>query len=218
MALISRMHVTIGGTLGTNEVWSVNPVFQLAAGGVPADMDYSSVLAKAQAIADVTIPASLLSLLSTDGKRTFAKVQAWDVLGNLAYSVQASSATTATGTGGPSKSLQDALVLSLRSNEPGPSGRGRLYWPALGCALGSGTFKVVQPSPATILSGTVTYLKAVGLAASGTALPGSTYDLVIRSKARDASFFVQRIMVGDVMDTQRRRRDAQTETYLTATY
>jgi hypothetical protein len=48
--------------------------------------------------------------------------------------------------------------------------------------------------------------------------PGITFDLAIRSRKTHTSPHVVRLQAGNVIDTQRRRRDSLPESYLTQTY
>jgi len=120
------------GNLFTEEIWSVNPVYD-PTGEFPGGVNQANLDAATQLIANRSIPGSLATLLSTSGVRNAARVEVRDDAtdGLLAISIQA-SATTQAGGGTLRLTAQDAVVCSIRTNTAGGSGRGRLYWPALG--------------------------------------------------------------------------------------
>jgi hypothetical protein len=107
--------------------------------------------------------------------------------------------------------LQSAVVISIRTNTPGASGRGRLYWPATGQQLGTDA-KTSTPSAASMATDAKTYLMGIRSALAA-AFPTIGFDLAVRSKATHTTPHAVRLQVGNVIDTQRRRRDALIESY-----
>lgn len=213
---MSYFRVSILGTLPTGEVWSVNPVFDPTS-EVGWLISQANIDAAATLIANRTIPTTLRSIMSAASARTGARVEVRnDATDALEYiSVQGSSSATA-GTGTTTLPLQSALVASIRTSTPGGSGRGRLYWPALGAVLNvSG--RLATPTPAAFLADMKTYLAGIeaDLEAQFIAVP---FNLAVRSKTTHSTPHATRIQVGDVIDTQRRRRDAQAESYSTVNY
>lgn len=208
---MSYVRVSILGTLPTGEVWSVNPVYD-PTGELEVGIDQAKVDAAALAIANRTLPVSMRTALSPGAARTGARVEirsdASDAL--LAISVQGST-TPAAGTGSLFLPLQAAIVTSIRSDVPGGSGRGRIYWPALGVTL-SAAGRLATPSAGVFITDMKTYLAGIRTDLA-TAFPTIGFDLAIRSRTTHTTPHAVRLQVGDVVDTQRRRRDAQPESY-----
>jgi len=103
------------------------------------------------------------------------------------------------------------VVFSLRTNSPGGSGRGRLYWPALGGGI-TAAGRLGTSNVTAFMGGMKTYLLAIRdiLAAN---FPLIGFDVAVRSRATKTTPHVVRMQVGDVVDTQRRRRDHLPESY-----
>lgn len=213
---MSYVRVSVLGTLSGGEVWSINPVFD-PSGELEIGIDQSKVDAAAKAIADLAIPAALLTLMSSSAQRVGARVEvrsdASDSL--LAISTQ-SSTTNAAGSAVITAPYQTSVVCSIRTDTPGGSGRGRLYWPALAASLAQNA-RVTNPTPATTAAAFKTYLSGMQ-SALATAFPLISFDLAVRSKTTHTTPHAVRLQVGDVLDTQRRRRDALPESYVQVTY
>lgn len=211
------------GSIGTTEVWSVSinwGIFGLA----PDVADQTATDAIANALkgwlTTTTVPASLRTLLATgqsiDSIRVEQRAEDEHVL-TVAESLLTASVP---GTSGASKTPQDSLVLSLRTNTPGPSGRGRIYWPALGALL-TGQFQMTTPTQAATLADTKTFLSGIGTqinAAYASLSIVKTVVLSVRSVKNHQCYDVKSIQVGSILDTQRRRRSALPETYLSVAY
>lgn len=165
-------------------------------------------------------PTNLRNLLSTGGSITGWRVETHQEDESISAVAENNYGTAVAGLTGGTKSLQDAVVISLRTATPGARGRGRMYWPALGASLGVG-FKVASPTPAAIATDAKALLKLIGdqlnaeLAANSIV---ATVELAVRSQVAHHNNPVIRLQVGDVLDTQRRRRDALVEAYAVTTY
>jgi hypothetical protein len=120
------------------------------------------------------------------------------------------------GVGSLQLPTQSAIVASLRTNTPGGRGRGRVYWPATGAVLGTDG-RLSSPTTAAIVADLKTYFKAIE-SALALGQPTAAWYLSVRSSTAKATPHVARIQVGDVIDTQRRRRDAYVEAYQSVTY
>jgi len=92
----------------------------------------------------------------------------------------------------------------------GASGRGRLYIPATGFAVSPSNLRPLPANVTTALTGTKQYLTA--LSAAVTANVTDTI-LAVWSRKLATTLGVTRIQMGDVLDTQRRRRDSLIENY-----
>lgn len=214
------LRLSIQGTLGSFEKWSVNPTYD-PQGEVENSWNQENGDAMAAAAGAVTMPTSLRTLLSGAGAWTGVRLEgrhnSTDEL--LGFSEFVKS-TPVFGTGSTVFPLQTAVVTSLRTSTPGASGRGRLYWPAIGATL-NGSFRLSAPSPSSVAADTKTFLSALGaamLAALAPTPPWTSVHLAVRSKTNHATPHVTSIQVGDIVDTQRRRRDSIPEGYTAVTY
>lgn len=213
---MSYVRVSILGALLTTEVWSINPCFDPTF-EFGDSVNQSMLDAAALAIAGRSIPTTMRELMSPQAQRTGARVEvrddATDAL--IAISTQSAGAPVA-GTGTLRLPPQSAMVISVRTDTPGASGRGRLYWPALGATLDvSG--RMFTPTPATLLNDFKTYLNGIRNDLA-TAFPTIGFDLAVRSKTTHTTPHAVRLQVGNVVDTQRRRRDNLAESYATTTF
>lgn len=208
------LRVSIVGSLPGGEEWSINPVW--AIGG---DFGVSVTPSQAQAIADAmaaaTIPANFLLMLSTSTAVTGYRVEARTLTGALETQAEAAKTSGGTGTGASAHPYQTSAVVSLRTDRVGPSGRGRLYVPATGVTIASSDLRISTSLTATYLGGVKSYLTALQTAIDAT-LDGIS--LVVWSRKTASTNNVKTMMMGNVTDTQRRRRDALLEAYSSVTY
>lgn len=213
---MSYVRVSILGALLTTEVWSINPTFD-PTGEFPGSVNQASLDAAALAIAGRTIPTTMRELMSPSASRTGARVEVRDDADDslLAISTQTAGAPQL-GSGTLRLPPQSAMVISVRTDTPGASGRGRLYWPAMGATLDS-SGRMFTPTPATLLNDFKTYLNGIRNDLA-TAFPTIGFDLAVRSKTTHTTPHAVRLQVGNVVDTQRRRRDNLAEAYATTTF
>jgi len=115
---------------------------------------------------------------------------------------QARQSSTLVGTGsGSTLPPQCAEVISLRTSLPTRAGRGRMFMPPL--VVGAVTAgRISSAAKADLVTGATDFL---------TSLSGDGFDPVVYHRADRSSTTIQRIEVGDVFDTQRRRRNKLTE-------
>jgi len=208
---MSYARVSIFGTFYTEEVWSINPVFDPTA-EFGSTVDQAALDTATAAIANRSLPANLRGLMSTSAQRTGARVEIRDDVTDNLIGISIQGSTTAqAGTGTPYMPPQSAIVCSIRTNTPGGSGRGRIYWPALGAVLGANG-RVNSATVALYVADFKAYLLGIrgDLAA---AFPTIGFDLAVRSKTTHSTPHAVRVQVGNVIDTQRRRRDSLPETY-----
>lgn len=106
---------------------------------------------------------------------------------------------------------QTALVATLRTSAAGRRGKGRMYLPFVAPQFGTADDRVPSSAItplATALASMITTINTVAIGATG------PFPIVVQSRAGTPSAPpVTAIAVGDVVDTQRRRRDALRETY-----
>lgn len=210
---MSYVRVSILGTFSTDEVWSINPVFDPSF-EFPGTVNQVALDTATQAIADQALGLNMRSLLSTSATRNGARVEVRDDADDHLIAIsQAASATPTAGTGTLVQTPQTAVVVSIRTDTPGGSGRGRLYWPACGASL-STTGRFSAPGNSATVADFKTYFNAIrGILATN--FPTIGFDLAVRSKTTHTTPHAVRIQVGNVLDTQRRRRDNLLESYST---
>lgn len=214
--LISYVRVSILGSAPGGEIWSINPVFD-PTGEFPGSVDQQALDDAALAIANLNPGAQLLSFMSSALSITGARVEVRDDATDdlIAISVQGRGSAL-TGSGTPLRGAQTAVVVSLRTNTPGGSGRGRIYWPAVGTAV-STTLRFDASFITAALTQVSTYLHAME-AALATEFPTIGFDLAVRSRTTHTTPHVNTLRIGDIPDTQRRRRDKMVEAYQTAAF
>jgi len=213
---MSYVRVSILGDSPGGEVWSVNPVFD-PTGELGSTVDQTSLDTACNAISNLTVPTALLNKMSNALRVTGARVEVRNDANDALIGISIDNRTTpAVGSGTPLRPAQNAMVFSLRTNTPGASGRGRIYWPALGDAIGS-DLRYSSAIVTAALSDMRIYLNGMRSALAA-AFPTIGFDLAVRSKTTHTTPHVNKIQLGNVLDTQRRRRDSMVEDYSTITF
>ena len=210
------IRVSIQGRLFTNEVWSVNPVFSYLM--PPVAVTPEQALAAATAVAAINPGTTLAGYLSTAGTVTGARLEFRGNAFELEQVGEFTRGAPFAGTGSPICPPQTATVISLRSPFPGASARGRAYWPALAPAMSTTTGRLTSASRTALLTDWNAYMASIADAILAAAPGGDTVAPVIWSPTLGTSRFVTSFWVGDVIDTQRRRRDDFDEAYSTLAY
>jgi len=205
--------VSILGTLPGNEVWSVNPVFAVTTGAV---ISYAECIAIVNAVNALTVPSGVRSIMSTSTYVTGCRVEARTAAGVLEALAEGNISSPVVGQGSMPHPFQTSLVSSLRTTTPGGSGRGRLYWPATGATIDAPTLRMTSSSASTALTGIKSYLNLIQTAVDASV--DETVALAVWSRTTGQLPTVNSIQVGDVLDTQRRRRDKITETLTVASF
>ena len=213
---MSYVRVSILGAAPGGEVWSINPVFDPTF-EFGSTVDQEALDDAANAIAEIT-PGLLLqyfmsSALSITGARLEVREDANDSL--LAISVQQRT-TPLGGSLTPLRGHGTAIVVSLLTNTPGGSGRGRLYWPAIGRNV-SNQLRFDTTDCGTVVSEMATYLHEMEDALA-TAFPTIGFDLAVRSRTTHTTPHVNKLRCGNVPDSQRRRRDKMIEDYASVAF
>nr|CRY97227.1 hypothetical protein [uncultured prokaryote] len=117
------------------------------------------------------------------------------------------------GNGTASLPPQCSLVASLLTNVPGRRFNGRIYLP-LSCSLMTSETGRVAPAAATQIGGAIAdMLNGINTDLAAAAQDTSVSIQSTRSVGADFVFRVTSVRVGDVIDTQRRRRSALRESY-----
>ena len=213
---MSYVRVSIQGSSPGGEVWSINPVFD-PTGEFGSTVNQDALDAAGNAIAALTPGTQVMGMLSTSLFLTGCKVEVRDdSTDGLIGITQQIRTTPLAGTGTPLRGSSSAVVISLRTNTPGGSGRGRLYWPAVGQPVDA-TLRIASGAMSPLVTQMATYLHAMEDALA-TAFPTIGFDLAVRSRRTHTTPHVNKIQAGNIIDSQRRRRDALVEDYTSAAF
>lgn len=208
--------VAILGAFTGGETWSVNPVFD-PQGEIGGTWDQAKADLAAKTIAETVPPSDLMTLLSSSGSIVGCRFEVRDdvtdgLVGVAEYLLPAAQV----GSAAPKLPAQAAIVGSLRTAVAGASGRGRIYWPALGATVAT-TLRLGTPSASLVATAYKNYLTDIR-AKIAAAYPLIGFELAVRSARTKTTPHVTAIRVGNVIDTQRRRRDAFPEAYSTVSF
>lgn len=208
------LRVSLNGAMPSGEVWSVNPVYSIGGDfGVPVSATQAQTIATA--IANITPGAALLGAMAPSTTFVGCRVEARSAAGVLESLAEGVRATPLNGTGSTIHPYQTAMVFSLRTASAGGSGRGRLYWPATGIGLGSADYRLIPATATSLLAGMKSYLTSINAAIAAT-LTGVS--LGVWSRLGNSIQPVTSLQLGNVLDTQRRRRDTLIEAIQSTTY
>ena len=138
-------------------------------------------------------------------------------LGNLADYYLSTPQVAGGGTGAAAPQL--SIVASLRSaNARGLASKGRMYLPGVNVPVSTTTGKISSSAAGDLGTTLQTFFNAVN---ADTDIPGFA---ILASKGRSVAptapplnALITALWIGDVYDTQRRRRNALNETYVTRT-
>lgn len=198
MVSVPTVRLSFGGVLPGSEIWQCSLRLDAQVGGVPtqADLDSWASAARAQVAAYLGGTTTKAAL----GNGVVANfVKAYYIPANSTVSSKVSDGGTYTvnGSGTVGSPNQVAVVVSLRSSNPGRHGRGRYYLPALALAYSSaGTFSgPTATGLATEAATFISNLNAIALE-DWTVMAGTIPGL-----------YATQVVVDNVADTQRRRRN-----------
>ena len=118
------------------------------------------------------------------------------------------------GKGGDSAGPQGAVVLSLRTNRNrGPATKGRMYLPLSGALPNGSTFKLSSTVTGAVANAGKTFIEQLRVIIETT-----TFGPYIMSGIGNGAINgINYVLVGDMLDTQRRRRNKFTEEYTSRT-
>jgi hypothetical protein len=208
------LRVSIIGTQPGGEVWSTNPCWEIN-GSTGEAVSQAEALTIATALNAITIPTPLLSCMGTQTRVTGVRVEARQLSGILEAQAEAARATPVVGTGPNIHPHGTSLVCSLRTPGVGPSARGRMYWPATGQALDNTDYRIASANVTSLLTAFKTLLSGMETAIQVT-LPEA--NLTVWSRSTSNFHNVNALQVGNIPDSQRRRRDTLNEAYQGTTY
>ena len=212
--------IRILGASPDGEVWSVNPRFVLhgVLGGQAAVEDQGAmetICANIAALNDgYVLPTVLRQALSSSLSITGIRMEAISDEGLLAGAAEHTLATPVAGSTAPIRPLNVAWCVTLNHGaQYGRSGRGRLFWPALGSVPTlSTTVRVSASQRATFLTALTGWLEAVaGIINDDSGMATTSARQVVWSRVKGTITQVDNLSLGDILDSQRRRRDALRE-------
>lgn len=208
------LRVSIAGAMPSGEEWSVNPVYSIG-GDFGAPVSAAQCNTIATAIAALAVSTFLVTMWAPGTNMSNYRVEARALDGTLESQAEAVEATPINGTGTAIHPYQTSVVTSLRTTTAGASGRGRLYWPATGVVLDSTNYRLSPTSVTNHLGAVKSFLTGIQGAIDVT-LDGVA--LAVWSRKLEALYVVNQIQMGNVVDTQRRRRDNLIENYTGLSY
>lgn len=150
------------------------------------------------------------SLIMPNDRYNLLTVYRWAVIGGPATEVaERPLSLVGTGTGTQSLPNQCALVVSLRTGNPGRSKRGRVFLPLRNAGAMNQLGLLDQTITQQWADGFADFLGKFNNSLSGRRV-------AVLSKTLQDSFNVTSVDVGNVVDTQRRRRNGQIESRASA--
>lgn len=208
--MANRVHVRIEGTLGAPAVeeWSIGVNYDVPGGAGAGDQSVVQALATdfANYLATATAPATAYAEMSTSASITRVSVYGYQGAGPAASGAAANVSPARTGAGVIDHPFQTTRCISLQTDLPGARYRGRFYVPALSATMAA-TGKSAPPS-GYLTAWALILEQPINLWTGSAPLTLGVYSAV-----GDLVTPVTRLRVGDVLDTQRRRRDALQEIY-----
>lgn len=205
--------ISIEGTLGASpEVWSTGFAVS-ATPSIPTQTAVDTWASAAMTLLSSSDPGSvwLKANLGSTSAIQRVRIYYYPNVGGAAALMAVSTGAAAAGTGVVTHPPQCTTVVSLRTATPGASYRGRMYIPSLVATIGS-ALKRTDLSTSTAVNWAATLASI-----AGTASAGLGDDVAIVSQTTGAVTPVTQVRIGDVIDTQRRRRDNLVEQYYSAT-
>lgn len=212
--MVSRLLCRLSGSLGTpaTERWSIGMHY----GGAQEEAADGDLLqAWALAIEDALDSGTLYSNLRADWGNNVVldtvETYGWLNPGPAAAAGAAPVTPALPGTGVPTTPFQCARVISLLTASPGARRRGRVYMPALSPDMAVTGKSVVPTGYLTDVAGLFALIDSLW--------PGTNpIYLGVYSAVDEVVTAVTSLRAGDVLDTQRRRRDTLPEVFTTQPY
>jgi hypothetical protein len=202
----------------TETDWTTDTTYQIN-GPLTTSFDPESYLT------DYVMP-TLTDWMATSSHHGIARVTGASLYpcGTLGTSIGSNVAhgtflTPVSGTGsGNCLPLENSVVLSWGTNRLGPKGRGRIYSPVGPVGILSGTGVINDTDQAAYLAGAQALIEGLSYSGSGGTNPHVRVVVTGPASTGGISPFTQyatinEARVGQIVDTQRRRRNKQPEDY-----
>jgi hypothetical protein len=207
------VRVIVLGNLPGGEKWTVTPTFDSITGD---DVSYADCLNLVGAINAITVPTGLRNQWNVNTGIAGVRVEAREYNGTLQAQAEGMRSSPVNGSSSKNLPYQAAIVSSLRTALPGPRGRGRLYWPGTGADIDPSSLRLSPTNANLFLTGVASYLSAMRTEIN--TVLGSPNVLAVWSRENQEATVVNRLLVGDILDVQRRRRDSLSETYASTSF
>lgn len=203
---MTRLRVSVGGTLATKGVWSNTLEFMLT-GTVSGQAQLQTIAGAIRST--IAASAGFVNGICNDTRLTTVKCLYYPTNVPPAGLVAEAGGTPVPGNAAPFHAPQVCVVASLRSNVAGRSGRGRTYVPYRGQQIGTdGSISSAgQTAIAAYVNGIVS---AVGTSLAAQSLNAAW---VIWSPKLGNSVPVASVLVGNQCDTIRHRNENRDEVY-----
>lgn len=199
--------ISLQGTLPGGEVWSVNPAFIGNFDTTPPTTAELQTWANtiASSMSDI-VSGPLRTALSARAPITNVRATLYGEDGRIRL-YQDAPVTGFAGINQMALPPTTAVALSLYSALSGRSNRGRLFWPALGLGVDEQTGRLPLATCQGLANAAVEMLSDIQDAAP------ATWETVLGvwSPTLERGIAVTQVKVGDVLDSQRRRKDALDE-------
>lgn len=208
---VPHIRVELQGTLANGaEKWSAGFSTAPPTGGALADVADLATTAQSLFVTNVMGVSVVKDLFPTSMAFTGVRCQQIEADGTLRATASVLLGTPAAGTQGLSLPAQCAVVVSLRTATPGARGRGRLYLPSPAADQTTVTGRLLTAARDLLAEGMANFF-------DGWNADASTMPVGVASSVGGFVTTVTSIQVGDVIDTQRRRRDTLPESYKSRT-
>lgn len=209
--MVAHNVLRLSGTLPGGEAWSVSPKFIGNFGPLVTGYDALDRWSRAAAVAGgpTFFPSNLRRLLSGVVQLTTVRAEHRGADGELVDAAEFVLPDPIGGQGQAFLPYQCAWVSSLRTGRPGGRYRGRLYWPCYGAVLETTSLRIPTATVAAVTADVATLLTAL----AGAAAPDAVLVPAVVSLTGGHASRVTTVVGGDIVDTQRRRRDALAEGY-----
>lgn len=212
--------VILGGTLGQSETWSCGLAYRYS-NETLSPWPQAALQDAALRIAAVTLGPDIKTAASTAVRSTLVRVEQRQDNGVLTAAAEAAWTQLGSSGAGASKPPQTAIVFSLRTGIPGARRRGRIYWPALAATIDATSLRLTSTATTAYATQMSAYLDGIETALKEGISPSPSlndFSLAVYSPTDRVCTDVRTIMVGDVLDVQRRRRDKIPEAYASRSY
>lgn len=208
--MVARNRLVISGTLGStaSEIWSVG--FNYGPGTSNLFETSAELTEWAGVVATFldgfTDTGGPLEELSSSASMTTVDTYFYPGPGNAAAAGQAAISGGKPGTGTADLPFQTSRCVTLRTENPGRSYRGRFYWPAIGASI---TTTGVSPVGAAAAQSYADLVAGTQQGPIGT----DALELCVYSPTLDVLTAVSSVSIGSILDVQRRRTNGLAETY-----
>lgn len=208
---VPHVRVELFGTLCSNaEKWSMGFSTAPPGGGGLVDADALALTAMTLFQADVWGFGAIQSAWPATATFVGARVHQYDAAGKSIAAGERVQASPAAGADTTALPPQTSVVVSLLTGTPGARNRGRMYFPSPGRTALTATGRLSTTARDVLRDRMKVFLDHWN--ADPVTMPAAV--------ASNAGLFVASvtsIRVGDVVDTQRRRRDSLPEAYAVGT-